>query len=100
MDPKPFFRPALFAYRSNLRAAIAADTETTLEEIDSAEELVQTVAFGLERRIKRIITAKKLVDTGAMRASVQAVRTRGELPALKEVAARADVDLDPEEIEA
>lgn len=73
MDPRPFFRPALFAYEANLAAAIESDTETSLDEIDSVDELVRTVAFGLERRIKRIITRKGLVDTGTMRASVLAV---------------------------
>jgi len=99
MDPKPFIRPAAHAYQSNLRAAIAADTETTLEQIDSAEELVKTVAFGLERRIKRIITRKGLIDTGALRASVAAVRSESQLKGLSDVAARSDVDLDPADFE-
>ena len=97
MDPKPFVRPAFLAYQSNLAAAIAADTETTLEEIDSADELVQVIAFGLERRIKQIIRAKGLIDTGALRASVQAVPVESELKGLADVAARADVDLDPDD---
>jgi hypothetical protein len=100
MDPKPFLRPALHAYESNLRAAIAADTKTTVEEIDSVDELVQTIAFGLERRVKRIITQKGLIDTGALRASVQAVPTESALKGVSDVAARADVDLDPAEVSA
>jgi hypothetical protein len=73
MNPKPFVRPALLVYRANLEAAIATDTQTTLEEIGSADELVRTTAFGLERRIKRIITQKGLIETGTLRASVKAI---------------------------
>lgn len=98
MDPKPFLRPALLAYQSSLEAAIAADTETTLDAIDSVDELVQTIAFGLERRIKRIIKGKGLIDTGALRASIAAVPAESELKGLSDVAARADVDLDPEAV--
>lgn len=99
MDPKPFMRPALHAYRANLRKAIAADTNTTLEEIDSADELVRVIAFGLERRIKRIITSKGLIETGTLRASVQAVPGTdvGQLPSADEVdpAASADIEVNP-----
>jgi len=56
--------PAWFVYRG----------EHSLEEIDSVDELVRTIAFGLERRIKRIITVKGLVDTGTMRESVRIER--------------------------
>jgi hypothetical protein len=76
MDPKPFVRPAARVYESNLEAAIAADTNTTLQAIDDADQLVKVVAFGLERRIKKIITAKGLVETGTLRASVRAVPLR------------------------
>lgn len=96
MDPKPFVRPALAAYAGSLEAAIAADTNTTLDQIDSVDELVRTVAFGLERRIKRIITTKGLIDTGALRASVAVVAAEGELKTRADVASRADVALDPE----
>lgn len=96
MDPKPFFRPAVAAYQANLAAAIDSDTETTFEEIDSIDELVRTIALGLERRIKRIITAKGLVDTGTLRASVMALpTTAGDLPRADEVdpAATADIEV-------
>lgn len=86
MDPKPFIRPALHAYEANLEAAIAADTQTTLEEISSVDELVKTIAFGLERRIKRIITRKGLIETGTLRASVMAVPdSSAALPSADEV---------------
>ncbi|QLH82463.1 hypothetical protein [Halosimplex pelagicum] len=96
MDPKPFVRPAIHAYRSNLQAAIAADTNTTLDAIGSAEELVQTIAYGLERRIKRIITAKGLIETGTLRASVQAVPGDDvdQLPTADEVNPEASADLE------
>ena len=86
MDPKPFFRPALAAYQANLEAAVAADTEKTLDQVDGPEELVRTIAFGLERRVKRIITQKGLIETGTMRASVKAVPTSADdLPTADEV---------------
>lgn len=96
MDPKPIVRPALAAYRADLARAIAVDTQTTLAEIDSAEELVQTIAFGLERRIKRIITTKGLIDTGTLRASVMAVPGRdvGQLPTADEVDPDATASLE------
>ncbi|QLH77455.1 hypothetical protein HZS55_09170 [Halosimplex rubrum] len=98
MDAKPFVRPAVHAYQSNLEAAIATDTRKTLDDIDSAEELVQTIAFGLERRIKRIITAKGLIETGTMRASVKAVDNPTRLPDADQVdpgdaVATADVEV-------
>lgn len=73
MDPKSFVRPAALVYQRSLRSAIAADTETTLDAIDDADTLVRVVALGLERRIKKIITAKGLIETGTLRASVKAV---------------------------
>lgn len=85
MDPKPFVRPALAAYRANLERAIEADTDKNIEDIDSADELARTVAFGLERRIKRIITQKGLIQTGTLRASVQATPSPGQLPTADEV---------------
>lgn len=85
MDPKPFFRPALAAYRANLVRALEADTRKDIEDIDSADELAQTVALGLERRIKRIITQKGLIETGTLRASVQATPAPGQLPTADEV---------------
>lgn len=65
MDPRPFVRPSI------------GEIESTLSEIaersDSADELVQRVAFGLEREIKQTLTRKSLIDTGNLRASVRAV---------------------------
>lgn len=99
MDPKPFFRPALTEAQRDLSAFVRDNTETTLSQIDGPQELVRTIAFALERRVKEIITEKGLIDTGAMRASVQAVPSESELKELSDVAARSDVDLDPEDFE-
>ena len=74
MDPRPFFRPAIRDVQSKgVDGFIESVTETTVDEIESAEELVQTVAFGLERKIKQIITRKGIIDTGTLRASVAAI---------------------------
>lgn len=78
MDPKPFFRPALREVRTRgVEGFVESNSDTSIESIDSAEELVQTLAFALERRIKEIITRKTLVDTGTLRASVLAVPLGG-----------------------
>lgn len=73
MDPKPFLRPAVTELQRGVGQFIRANTNTTLEEIDDVEELLRTIAFGLERRIKEIITQKGLVATGTLRASVSAL---------------------------
>jgi hypothetical protein len=98
LDPKPFLRPAIHEARQSLRQFVADNTSTTLDAIETADELVRTVAFALERRVKEIITEKGLIDTGALRASVAAVPLGSPLPPLSDVAARSDVDLDPEDI--
>jgi hypothetical protein len=73
MDPKPFLRPAVAEARASLETFIATNTRTTLDAIDSADELVRIVALALERRVKEIITEKGLIDTGTLRASVAAI---------------------------
>lgn len=87
MDPKPFFRPALAEARADLEAFIADNTRKTAEQIDSAKELVKTIAFALERRVKEIITEKGLIESGTMRASVKAVPGTdfGQLPTEDEI---------------
>lgn len=98
MDAKPFVRPALNEIRlEGVRGFIAHNTRTSVEELESAQDLVDTLGLALERRIKEIITAKGLIDTGALRASVAVVERRGSLKARADVAARQDVDLDPED---
>jgi len=92
MDPKPFFRPALAEARADLEGFIADNTRKRAEEIDTARELVRTIALALERRVKEIITEKGLIDTGTLRASVLAVPGTdfGQLPAAD------DLDYDEE----
>lgn len=76
MDPKPYFRPTLHEVEARgVPGFIRQHTATTVEEIGSIDELIRTLAFALERRIKEIITKKGLVDTGTLRASVLAVPT-------------------------
>jgi hypothetical protein len=99
MDPKPFLGPAVDEARRDTVGFIRRNTKTTVDDIDSAEELVKTLANALERRIKLIITKKGLIDTGALRASVAAVPIGSELKGRSDVAARADVDLDPDDFE-
>lgn len=99
MDARPFFRPALAEAERDLSAFVRDNTETSLQNIDGPQELVKTIAFALERRIKQIITEKELIDTGALRASVAAVRTESELKGRSDVAARSDVELNPEDFQ-
>jgi len=99
MDPKPFFRPVLAEAQRNLSEFVRSNTEKTLSDIESPEELVRTIAFAVERRVKEVITEKGLIDTGAMRASVAAVPTEGDLKSRADVAARSDVDLNPEDFQ-
>jgi hypothetical protein len=85
MDPRPYFRPALSEARGNIPGFIADNTGKTVETIDSADELVRTVALALERRVKEIITRKGLIDTGTLRASIRAVDEETELLAAEDV---------------
>jgi len=85
-DARPFFRPALSELRGNVPDFIEDNTRTDIDEIDSGDELVATVAFALERRIKEIVTRKDIVDTGTLRASILAVprEAAGDLPGASE----------------
>jgi len=64
---------------------VADNTGTTIRQIDSAEELVETIGLALERRVKEIITRKGIIDTGTLRASIRAVDAQSELVAADEV---------------
>lgn len=81
-DARPFFRPALSELRGDVAGFIDDNSQTDIDEIDSGDELVATVAFALERRIKEIVTRKGIVDTGTLRASILAVPRGavGDLP--------------------
>jgi len=94
MDPKPFFRPALAEARRDIPGFVRDNTRKTIEEIDSADELARTIAFGMERRVKEIITEKGLIDTGTLRASVRAVPAPGDLPDADEVDADGSADVE------
>lgn len=73
MDPKPFFRPVLAEVKTGMENFIDRNTRTSVDDIDSIEEFVQTLALAMERRIKEIITEKGLIDTGTLRASITAM---------------------------
>jgi hypothetical protein len=51
MPPYSFFRPALRELDANPNAFIARHTNTTVDAIDDADTLVQTLALALERAI-------------------------------------------------
>jgi hypothetical protein len=80
MDARPFFRPAINDARTDTAGFLSRNTQTSINEIDSAERLVRTLALAVERRVKEIITQKGLIDTGTMRASIVAVPTESALP--------------------
>jgi hypothetical protein len=74
MDPKPVFQPAKAEVVSKgAEDFIDHNTELSVGDIDSVNELVSTLALALERRVKEIIKRKSLIDTGTYRASVVAV---------------------------
>lgn len=88
MPPYPYFRPALREFKANPEAFIAKNTGTTLAEIDTTEDLVESVALALERQIKINATAQAggrspgvnpdhpSVQTGNLRASISAQRLK------------------------
>jgi len=74
MDAKPFFQPALAELRARgVAGFIREHTRTTVEALPDADSVVGVLGLALERRIKEIITAKGLIDTGTLRASVLAI---------------------------
>jgi hypothetical protein len=82
-DPQPFFSAAIAEAQTDLAGFVASNTRTTLGQADSADELVQTVALALERRMKELAP----VDTGTLRASIAAVplEAAGRLPDADEI---------------
>jgi phage protein, HK97 gp10 family len=75
MDARPFFQPALTEVRAEgVDGFIRANTRTSVDDLDDFEQVLQVLALALERRIKEIITAKGIIDTGTLRASITAVR--------------------------
>jgi len=73
MDAKPFFRPAINEVRiQGVDGFIRHNTRTSVEELETTDDVLKVLALALERRIKEIITQKGLIDTGTLRASVVA----------------------------
>jgi hypothetical protein len=74
MDPRPFFRPAISELRqSGVDDFLKDNTNLTAERIEDLDSLVRALALALERRVKKIITNKSIIDTGTLRASIAAI---------------------------
>lgn len=89
MPPYPWLRPALRELRANPRAFVAKNTETSIDQVDSANELVDVITSALESQMKTNVTAQQAtgrspgtapdhpkVQTGNLRASIKAVRIK------------------------
>jgi hypothetical protein len=84
-DPQPFFTSTIQEARQDLPGFIARNTQTTVAQIDSADELVRVTALAIERVAKQ----RAPVDTGTLRASIQAYPGGSTADLLAE----ADVDI-------
>jgi len=69
MEARPFARPAAERVQAKLGELIGDDALSA-----GGEDLAKQAALAVEREMKRIITEKDAVDTGAMRASVTVER--------------------------
>lgn len=69
MDARPFVKPAAERVQADLRSKIDPHLQGDPEDAQESE-LVRATALAIEAEMKRIITQKGAVDTGAMRASV------------------------------
>jgi len=88
MPPYPFFRPAIREFRANPRACVAENAGITVDNIETAEGLVEAVALALENQITTNANANRpgrspgtdgdhpQVDTGNLVNSIQAQRIR------------------------
>lgn len=56
--PYPFMRPAIREFEANPETFITEHTTKAIDEIDSTEELVRTVASALETAMKENVTAQ------------------------------------------
>lgn len=87
MPAYPWMRPAIRELQRNPERFIAANSPTSIDEVDSTDELVEAVALALERKLKQNVNAggagdrspgtdpeHPAVDTGNLRASIRAVR--------------------------
>lgn len=73
MDARPFARPAAERVQANLESKVGEFLEGDLLGADE-EAIAKATALAVEAEMKRIITQKGIVDTGAMRASVSIER--------------------------
>ena len=69
MEARPFVEPAAQRVQANLGELLGDDVLSA-----GGEALAKQAALAVEREMKRIITEKDAVDTGAMRASVTVER--------------------------
>jgi hypothetical protein len=89
MPPYPFFRPAIRELEADPEGFILDNSGySSIEEIPSADQIIEAVAFGLERQIKQNATAAAgdrspgthpdhpKVQSGNLRASISATRIR------------------------
>jgi len=88
MPPYSWFRPAIREFRANPESFLLDNTGFgSIGDIDTTQELVETVAISLENRMKDNVNAQKSSDrspgvdpdhpkrdTGTLTASIQAVR--------------------------
>jgi hypothetical protein len=87
MPPYPWLRPAVRELRANPRRFVAKNTQTTIEQVDDADEFVDVIASALETQMKKNVTAQRAtgrspgtssshpkVQTGTLRASIKAVQ--------------------------
>lgn len=88
MPPYPWFRPAIREFKANPESFIRDNTDfASIDEIESTEEMVATVAAALQNQMENNVNAQKSVDrspgtdpehpqrdTGNLTASILAVR--------------------------
>lgn len=90
MPPYPWFRPAIREFKANPERFILDNTGySSIDNIPSANHLIGAVSSALERQMKNNVSADRSadrspgthpehpkVDTGNLRASIQAVRVK------------------------
>jgi hypothetical protein len=90
MPPYPWFRPAIREFRANPKRFIRDNTDFSgIDEIETADELVATVATALQTQMEKNVSANTSADrspgthpdhpqrdTGALVNSIQAVRIK------------------------
>lgn len=63
MPPYPFFQPAIREFRADPEAFIFKNSELgSIDEINSTDELIRTIAFSLENQMKKNVTAQGSLD--------------------------------------